>query len=154
MGRVSQVCAQLATDPLTLGGWLNDPLSTADNLGSSRIGLQQTTIRSVKLETELQPPNIIGSSLDLCYNHWIEAKTTTSSLDLSENFISSPNLSKNRSLPNLSKNQSKNNHIKPKFEQKLHLITRSKQKKARSSSNLTKNYQTFTGISMDLNGSR
>ena len=84
MGRVGRVCYQPATNPHTLGGRLNNPLSTADNLGSSRIGLQWTTIGSIKLENDLQPPNVTGSSPDLCYNHCIEAKTTTSSSNLSK----------------------------------------------------------------------
>ena len=150
-----QVCAQPKTDPLTSGGSL-EGCTTHPRTTLGRVGLVSSGQWSSRSMSDLSYNNQIFARFMLQPpNHCqIEAKTTTSSLDLSENFVSSPNLSKNRSSPNLSKNRSKNNHIKPKFEQKLHLITRSKQKKARSSSNLTKNYQTFTGLSMDLNGSR
>ena len=48
---MGQVYAQLATDPLTSGGRLNDPPPTADNLGSSRIGLRWMTVGLIGLGT-------------------------------------------------------------------------------------------------------
>ena len=45
----SDLIGQVRTDPLTLGGRLNGPPLTADNLGSSRIELRLTTVRSVKV---------------------------------------------------------------------------------------------------------
>ena len=80
-----QVYAQPTTDPLTLGGRLNNwLLTTLSQVGSISDG------------------QWLGwSALVLSYNHRIFArskiKTTTSSPNLSKNFISSSDLSKNQS---------------------------------------------------------
>lgn len=76
---MGQVCAQPKTNPLTSGRRLNDPL--ANNHGSSWISLWWKTIELVDVKLSYNH-QIFGEfmlqSPDL---RWIEAKTTTSSLD-------------------------------------------------------------------------
>lgn len=76
---MGQVCAQPKTNPLTSGRRLNNP--PANNLGSSRISLRWKTVELVDVKLSYNRQIFGESMLQSPDLHWIEAKTTTSSLD-------------------------------------------------------------------------
>ena len=78
------VCAQLGTDPLTSGGMLNDPSSTADNLWSSRIGFRWKTVGSVEVGVSFNLQIFVESSPEIAKSLLDLAK---SSLDLRRNLL-------------------------------------------------------------------
>ena len=75
---------QLSTDPLTLGGRLNNSSPTANDLESSRIGLQWTTIGSAGLSTEVNHEIFTGLKLKTTTQAQISKKITRSKQKLKQ----------------------------------------------------------------------